>query len=177
MKIIMILTLTTMLSLCKKDQQDEELHLQQTPYIGDELRIDGFYYSSYNEGKSTRVFFLYSNGIILGGSSYKGDDWEQKLISDIVSGMYYETSLKYKSAWGLFEIKDSTIIFEKWYTASPGPRVTIAQEGRILCDTTFHINRSFRFGNGQLERIRERDDLYHFRQFSPKPDSINPFIP
>jgi hypothetical protein len=177
MKLIMILTLTTMLSLCKKDQQDEELHLQQTPYIGDELRIDGFYYRTFNNRNSTQVFFLYRNGIIQGGDSYSGINWQDKLISDINSGEYYKASKKHKDNWGLFEVDDSIIRFENWYPQTPGPRITAVREGTILNDTTFHIQRSFRFENGKRVNISERDELFHFRQFSPKPDSINPFIP
>ncbi len=175
-KILNILLICLAFS-CKKDQQDEELHLQKTPYFGDELRIDGFYFREIVQNNSTQVFFLYQNGIILGGNVYTGDDWEKKLQESIASNLYNEVSKSYKSRWGLYSIKDSTIIFEKWYPASPGPRVTIAREGTILNDTTFHLQRSFRFENGKRVNIRERDELFHFRQFNPKPDSINPFLP
>ncbi len=175
-KILNILLICLAFS-CKKDQQDEELHLQQTPYFGDELRIDGFYYWTFNNGNSTRVFVLFSNGVIQGGTSYSGKDWEDKLISDILSGDYHASSIKRKYEWGLFEIEDSLIRYEMWFPSPPGPMVSAASEGTILNDTTFHLQRSFRFENGKRVNISERDELFHFRQFSPKPDSTNPFIP
>ena len=175
-KILNILLICLAFS-CKKDQQDEELHLQQTPYFGDELRIDGFYYRTTNDGMYTKVFFMFNNGIIQGGFSYSGGDWEQKLESEIQSGAFQKLTLRYKTSWGLFEIEDSILRYEKWYPGTPGPRITAVREGTILNDTTFHIQRSFRFENGKRVNISERDELFHFRQFSPKPDSINPFIP
>ncbi|MCC5918948.1 MAG: hypothetical protein JJU02_16645 [Cryomorphaceae bacterium] len=178
MKRFLNLTLATIiLFACKKENRDDELHLQQTPYLGDELRIDGFYYQTTNDGEYTQVFFLHRNGVLQGGFSYSGNDWEQKLKSDIESGEYHDLTLRYKTSWGLFEIEDSLILYEKWYSGTPGPRITAAREGKILNDTTFHIQWAFYFDNGQRVNIRERDERYHFREFSPKPDSTNPFIP
>ncbi|MCC5918047.1 MAG: hypothetical protein JJU02_12060, partial [Cryomorphaceae bacterium] len=136
MKLISLIIATTLLSLCKKDRHDDELHLQQTPYLGDELRIDGFYFREKEHSNSTQVFFLYSNGIILGGSSFQNPNWEQNLINAINSGSYRNTTLKYKDSWGLFEIEDSILRFEKWYPNSPGPKRAFVREGVILNDTT-----------------------------------------
>jgi hypothetical protein len=175
--IIYILLISVFLVSCKKDRHDEELNLQQIPYSGNELRIDGFYYQTIESTNSTKVFFLYSNGIILGGFNYPGSNWESTLIEDVISGEYHNTSVRYKSSWGLYQIQDSTIIFEKWYSASPGWHEAFAREGTILNDTTFLIERAFKFENGGRTNVREREELFRFREFSPKPSSANPFIP
>ncbi|MCC5916233.1 MAG: hypothetical protein JJU02_02785, partial [Cryomorphaceae bacterium] len=169
-KLFYLLLIFSLLS-CKKENRDDELHLQQTPHLEEELRIDGFYYYTFNEGQLTRIFFLFRNGVIQGGLSYPGNNWEQRLEEDINSGLYREMSLKYKTMWGLFEIEDSILRFEKWYPKSPGPKIAAVREGVILNDTTFHILSSYRFENGKKVNIRERDERYHFREFSPKPDS------
>ena len=60
-----------------------------------------------------------------------------------------------------------------WYSPSGGGTPAYVREGKILNDTTFHITTSYR-SNGS-ER-HEKDEVYHFRQFYPKPDSTNNFI-
>lgn len=169
-----------MFNFCKKDRFVDDLHLEQRRYTGNELQIDGYYFKTYNEGKSTIVYFLYENGIIQGGTSYGGANWEEKLQADIVSGEYHQSSLTRRHRWGLFQIQDSSILFEKWHPGTPGPEVPFASSGVILNDSTFWMKQRFKFENGKRTEVRditEINDIYHFRQFSPKPDSSNPFIP
>jgi hypothetical protein len=63
-----------------------------------------------------------------------------------------------------------TIRFERWYPGDIPYRTTIS-EGKIINDSTFIITRSYK---GKHER--ERNEVYKFRAFSPKPDSTNRFI-
>ena len=74
----------------------------------------------------------------------------------------------------MFLIEDNNIKFDRWYP-SERPYQAFVREGVILNDTTFHITKSYR-SNGNTE-ARVRDEIYHFRKFSPKPDSTNRFIP
>ena len=64
-------------------------------------------------------------------------------------------------------------MFEKWYPNSPGQPKVYIREGKILNDTTFHITASYRPDGSER---REKDEIYHFKQFSPKPDSTNNFV-
>jgi hypothetical protein len=49
--------------------------------------------------------------------------------------------------------------------------------GQILNDTTFVIAESYRMNEGKKTEVKERNETYHFKQFNPKPDSTNRFIP
>jgi hypothetical protein len=72
----------------------------------------------------------------------------------------------------VFIIEDNVIKFERWYP-SERPYNAFVREGVILKDTTFHITKSYR-SNGTEKR--EKDEIYHFRKFSPKPDSTNVYV-
>ncbi len=163
----------TMITSCKKDKMDDELSIQRTPYYGNELRIDGYYYNEYFEGYIT-VYFFYQNGIILYGSSFPIN--EISILEDeYKSGLHYEHSRNNKPSWGVFIIEDNKICFERWYP-SEIPFKAFVSEGEILNDSTFIITESYRVQNDVKTLIQKENNTYHFKQFSPKPDSLNPFI-
>lgn len=155
---------------------DEKLTLPKQSYTGNELRIDGYYYLRYTPPESSEsyldTYFLYENGIILNGGAVKEDEIG-KLENKFKSTEWLDVVRKYKHRWGVFNIKGSKILFERWYPNSPALPVVYIREGKILNDTTFHITVSYR-PNGS-ERSEE-DEVYHFKQFSPKPDSTNNYI-
>jgi hypothetical protein len=157
---------------CNKLFPPDKLSLQRIPYSGKELRIDGYYYRklyNYNE-ELLNIHFFYSTGIVRygGGGSTSFEEVEERILNNqIVPG----TS---RTDWGVFHVKENTIKFEMWYPSSGGGAPVYVREGMILNDTTFHIIVSYR-SNGK-ERNTE-DEMYHFRKFSPKPDSTNNFIP
>lgn len=81
---------------------------------------------------------------------------------------------KFKDYWGIFNIKNDSIVFERWYPSSGGPFPAYLRSGKILNDTTFVITKSFRSKIGNEEQ--QLNETYHFRKFSPKPDSTNIFV-
>ena len=90
----------------------------------------------------------------------------QDNYNDILNSDTIDFTFNYKKApmymYGLFLIKDSIIKIEKWtvgHNCYPYLR-----EGKILNDTTFYLMH------------REKKEVYHFKQFSTKPDSTNRFI-
>ena len=147
--------------------EDDELTLERRPYVGDELRIDGLYYTVEENmyGDLYTVYFFYRNGVVrYGGSSndpefYRGNG-------------FLDEQAKY--AWGLFHVGGDEITFEKWYPPSKGISYSYISSGHILNDTTFVITESRR-SNGE-EEVHERDEVYHFRPYGPKPDSTSRFI-
>jgi len=150
--------------------EDEKISLLRKEYTGNELRIDGYYY--YNnpyDAERIVVFVLYNNGIIRAcGSLSSFQDFENLINA-------YNKGSSTKNQWGVFIVEDNFIKYEKWYGARfLEPYITYIYEGKILNDTTFHIKERYR-PNGK-ERSTE-DLLFHFKQFSPKPDSTNKFIP
>lgn len=83
---------------------------------------------------------------------------------------------EYKSNWGIFVVESSYFAYEKWY-CSDGICYAYIKEGEIKNETTIHITKSYRIKNDIITEEKERDETYHFKQFSPKPDSTNSFIP
>lgn len=151
--------------------------LTQTSYIGNELRIDGYYYyieqQANGNNKIRNISCFYKNGILLnmgGGASSleEADEYIRRHYVESHPNLIYEY-LK----WGLFVIDNETIKFERYYPSDDITKWTYISEGVILNDTTFHITISYR-SNGS-DRY-EKDEIYHFREFYPKPDSTNNFI-
>ena len=145
--------------------KDEELTLQRVPYTGNEIRTDGYYYS-YQVNNSTPpeefilAFFLYRNGIILTAGAYNKTDlvnFEHKMMER------YKTLVKEKTGWGIFVVQNNKIEYEQWSTADgPGGGLPVFKNSYDIVNDTTLINYSGR--------------IYHFKQFSPKPDSTNNFI-
>ena len=165
MKIVIILAMLFNLLNCGKEK-DDKLNLVQQDFNGNLLRLDGFYYKEFentNGGISFDRFALYQNGIIryLGAASLLSND-------NFHNG-------NHKGHWGLFEIENDNIKFEKWASAG-GPFKAYISAGKILNDTTFIIKESYRLFNGNKTEFFALNDIYHFKQFSPKPDSTNNFI-
>ena len=168
MKTIMIILCTSiLLAGCFKD---EDLMLPRTNYDGNELKINGYYYS-YSDNNGIYVKYLFRNGIHLSAYYFSTTD-----LSEVEKEMVQEYDLlqKDKSRWGVFVINGNTIQYSAWSTSVGGGLPTFKAIGTIENDTTFRITKSINNSDG---REFERDDIYHFRQFSPKPDSTNIFIP
>lgn len=156
---------------CNKLSPDGELSLQRTPYTGNELKINGYYYNiskDYLDQDFFSIYFLFRNGIIRygGSNTFTLEEYEKKVInSNIVEG---------KAVWGVFRIDRNIIKYESWYSAPSGKGYPVfIKEGKILNDSTFHITVSYRTDGS--DRIEE-DELYHFKPFSVKPDSISKWI-
>jgi hypothetical protein len=118
-------------------------------------------------------YILYRNGIILGdvgapiGKISEMEEWFR-------NGFYVNNSKKYY--WGVFQINGYKIKYEKWVPINePFPAVTY--EGVILNDTTFVINKYYRMKDIDKKAPTEVNRVYHFKQFNPRPDSTNRFIP
>lgn len=151
-KYLIMLALILLLYSCK----DEELTLQKVPYTGNEIRTDGYYYSYYVNSTSHEyivVFFLYKNGIILSAGTYEKTDFD---IFEKAMLVRYGSLEKQKIGWGVFIVQDNKIEYEQWSTSVGGGLPVFRSFYDIENDTT-------------LKNPAGR--MYHFRQFSPKPDS------
>lgn len=152
---------------------DDLLSLPLTPYTSNQLRIDGYYYQIGYDGKTINsAYFFYGNGVLISTGGAKTSLMEM----DSYIQKYYLHNQSYKKVkydWGVFMIEKSVIKFERWYP-SEKPHKAFVREGIILNDTTFKITKSYYSNSSQHWTENE---TYHFRKFSPKPDSINTFIP
>ena len=170
-EMVMILTLFS----CIKDEfKDDELSIQRTNYTGNQLRIDGYYYEMLNNSYFSSYCF-YENGTLIapGGVFATISEMDNYIIKEFISSQNYKN---YKSNWGVFKIENSNIKFEKWYPSSGGGLPAYVREGNIINDTTFVISVSYRMKKGKKTEVKARNETYHFKQFSPKPDSTNNFI-
>jgi len=177
-KILVMISLSTLLSVssCEKDKNnDDKLSLERIDYNGNELRIDGYYYNKDPYRSQISVFFLYKNGIILYGGAFDIDETNEK-EERYRNGFYATNAAKYKFNWGVFQIDGTQIKYEKW-TPGAGPSWAFTYEGVILNDTTFVITKSYRAKDVGKKAPSEHNWVYHFKEFSPKPDSTNRFIP
>ncbi len=170
MKHLLILCLVLFLQACGYLMSDDKLTLTKTPYTGNELRTDGYYYMQDEQG--TVLFFLYRNGIKLQCYHHSTTDFSE-IESRLVGEDYLRSLKKEKTRWQLFVVQESSFIFEGWGTSVGGGRPAFRCISIIENDTTIRITRTIQNGGDQ---IFDKNDVYHFRPFSPKPDSINAFL-
>jgi len=168
------------MSNCNKDNlwKDDELSINKEPYTGNQLRIDGYFYEIGVDGYLYPEYFFYSNGsLIYIGGRYSPNTIDAELENFITSPYYINDAKNDKLTGGLFIIDGLFIKFEKWYPSSGVGLPAYVRVGKILNDTTFVITESYRMQKGTKTETKERNETYYFRQFSPKPDSTNIFIP
>jgi len=176
--LFLVLFLSLVMPSCKKIDlfQDDELSLSRQDYTGNQLRIDGYYYFNYTNSSIDYidVYFLYRNGIILYGFSGLSSELPD-LEESYKDGTFYNQAKSIKFLWGIHQIEGSSIKFERWYP-SEKPYKAYVREGEIINDTIFTITESYRMKNGKKSEVESKNEVYHFREFSPKPDSTNSFI-
>ena len=156
-------------SNCKKIIKDMPFALSKHFYEGKELRIDGYYYCKYGNPEKLTIYFFYQNGILL----HAGDGYTFEIEEKFANGQLYEKLKEDKYCWGIFNIDSNSIKFERYYPSDNFSKKAYIRSGEILNDTTFHIIKSIR-SDGKEECIE--NEVYYFKQFSPKLDSTNNFI-
>lgn len=170
-QLIMILLALTGCSITNP-QSDDSLTISKTPYLGKEIRTDGFYYQKWdNENSFNNIAFFYKNGIVLNVG-------KSGLISEIIQQAENSINNNYKNAkgfWGLFIVNSNSIIYERWVGTEEGYKV-YREEGNIMNDTTFVMTTVSRMKKGVKVDTKQIERIYYFKEFSPKPDSTNVFI-
>lgn len=169
--IILVVGLIVSVSCCRGMFTDEELTLQREVYIGNELKIDGYYYYIVPESNRTVIWFFYRNGVVLHGGTYGSMDFDE--IETIMVERYSQLK-KLKSSWGVFLVDGDKIQLERWAEAPNGVSLaTFRYSGNIINDTTIHITETYYSGRNETKQI---DEVWHYKQFDNKPDSTNTFI-
>jgi len=149
--------------------EDDKLTMERKNYYGNELKLNGYYY--HKAHGMIYTYFLFRNGLIFeSAGSFKTEKWSEyeKKLKDTVSANK-SASLKYN--WGVFQIKESILQFEKWYPSERPYRVS-KKFGRIINDSTFIIIDTIN-NNGEFFPKQYR---YHYKRFENKVDSITDFI-
>lgn len=172
--LIVIIMLFIGMNSCDKWLQDEELTLPQQPYTGNELRTDGYYYYTMNGEYFRAITFFYKNGVAFQpiGDAHSLQEVDEYVINELVGkNRYHDVQF----SWELYNIEDERILINYW--VPPRPYQCYFEEGTILNDTTFVIQRYYRMENGEKTGETEINETYYFHALSPKPDSTNVFIP
>jgi len=153
--------------------QDDKLSFTRTPYDGNTLKLNGYYYRTFSGG-NIEIYFLFRNGNILYGTSASSSELPQ-LEAMFSNGKYYENAKNDKTDWGVFKIESNRVIYERWVAANGlGAAPVYRYTGTILNDTTFQMHSYCRV-DGTDENAYNY--VFKFKQFSPKPDSVTKFIP
>lgn len=149
-----------------------QLTIDKQNYTSDQLRIDGYYYEKI-DGKYYSLYFFYEDGTII----HAGDGYTEQELTEQEKEMTTEEWINavktYGTSYGRFIVDDDSIAFERWYPSSGGFSPVYLSSGKILNDTTFVITQSI--NSGRPNGWRDKNETYHFREFSPKPDSTNPY--
>lgn len=140
--------------------------LKTTRFNPQVLKTNGYFVD-----KNKSVYFLYNNGIILYGHSHYNETIKEMETHLVQLSNKNSSIYKNKVGWGVFRVIGENIEYDMWYPRADAP--VYRRKGIILNDSTFKIT-SFAKPNGK--EFNELDEIYHFRSFSPKPDSTNKFI-
>lgn len=155
-------------------RDDDKLTIPKTPFTGNQLRIDGYYYSLFNNEINT-IYVYFQNGVFQHfGVTKCGLDFDKaELYFSNANSLKVIKNNKY--FWGVFLINGDNIKKEEWQPSS-GAFPVYTSEGKILNDTTILFTQLYRLQNGQKTGLTTINETYYFRKFSPKPDSTNEFI-
>ncbi|ATA89504.1 hypothetical protein CGC58_07055 [Capnocytophaga stomatis] len=181
-KILLLVSFISILS-CKTSIDD--LQTQRKPYLGKELRTDGYYYSNVitidskydNERKYIYICIFYKNGVCYNIPTRDIQDNEtilqllENLEKELLLNPNTINDLRAKAYHiGVFQINSSVIEMET-FEGSMFP--TFKHYGEILNDTTFLLHKIV---NSKTGYIFNKNLMYKFKQFSPKPDSTSVYI-
>ena len=166
-KSIILATITTLFS-CRGERWDDDLTLPKQNFIGNQLKIEGYYYSM-TDNNNYQIFFFYRNGTVLDAGIVTSQNLNDAELT-FANGVFYSSAINYKHDWGRFIIS-GTVIKREYWIPNTGPLEAHTSEGIILNDSTFKMIKSYR--SCKPKKIKEFETLYHFKKFSPKPDSTN----
>ncbi len=170
----MILTVFTN---CKDWFEDEYYTLEKRPYTGTEIKTNGYFYSYENSegvydntGISVLVFYKDGTSIHFGT---RGNN------VDVENDVFKENPLwlkNNKNLWGIFNIDNDTIRIEGLNSDGRVRAYMYTEIVIIKNDTTICLIRVQSSTGKAATTPYIKNTTYHFKQFSPKPDSTNVFI-
>ena len=142
----------------------KSLLIARADYNGNEFRIDGYYYYYWLTQDKTyfEAYFFYENGVIYHTCTVGTNELE--IENYILSEYHLHSMNNVPYRWGVFCISENEneIIYSGWAPSEGGVYPAFKEKWKILNDTTLYSNKF--------------DRTLYFKEFSPKPDSINRFI-
>ena len=171
-KVSVLLTVLLLGFFSCEEEKELKLGTPKQNYTGS-LRTDGYYYLTIANDTEERAlsYFLYRDGTIL----YGGAPLVEKISTretEYSNGAWNISASGEKTYWGIFQVTGTDILFDQWYIRDGGLLAAYQTNGTILNDTTFIMSSSTREGLNGVPL----EEVYHFKSFSPKPDSANQFL-
>jgi len=172
-KYLIIVSLILSVCACSKIVgEDELILLERIENTSEALRLDGYYVRMIGDNNPTMiVYFFYRNGIVLSGGGATLSELEE-LEERYRNGEFYTNVKNSKIFWGVYQLNADEIRFERWYP-SDRPYGSSLRIGKIQNDSTFIITST---ADSDGSDVRFVNELFKFKEFSPKPDSTNIFI-
>ena len=177
-KLLITSAIISILLACEKPadlrKKDDTLAIGKRPYTGKQLRIDGYYYAIY-QGEINMIYVLFQNGVI---QTFSVNDYGMdfsKVEKAFTNPDHVSSTKNSKYCWGDYAIDTNSIKIEQWQPSN-GAFPVYTNEGKILNDTTFTLTTLYRLVNGQKKYVTAINEIYYFKQYSPKPDSTNDFV-
>ena len=156
---------------------DDKLILKKERYTDDRMRIDGYYYQE-NAINCTSVYFFYNDGTFIDAGCFPCNSDEITIKVENKDWSQWYQSKHSGIGYGVFQVSGSQILIENWRPSSRKSLPAYLYKGEIINDTTFVITQSQRSKpNVSDNDFRIRRDVFRFKQFNPKPDSTNRFVP
>ena len=167
-RLMMLCCMLILMYSCDKLLEDEPFSLKKGDYNGYEIKTAGYFYKYMNEIDSYSIIVFYRNGIVYNQFSV---DSLEAFENQIQSGNY---TSDYKWSWGLFTVDPTGLRVENLLGMGGLHFIAYTDYGNIINDSTIHFYKHKESWSDVSEAI---DDTFHFKVFSPKPDSINNYLP
>jgi len=150
--------------------------MKKKPYIGNKLRLDGYYYSNPDSQGLISVAMFYRDGFCFHFSTSlsKSSDTLNFIENRFLKNDDFISRIKQRPSFiGVYQVRGESIKFETWWFEVALYTTSATRYGKILNPTTLLIEN--RVDNRYKTSFSE-NQIYRFKQFSPKPDSTNTFI-
>ena len=172
-RLLLFLSIFIVLTSSSCNEEFQELMMSRTPYNGDELRIDGYYYSDATSSDLVGLGVFYRDGVCI-HFLFKPEtaDTLNFIENEFLLNAEFIENAKNRPNWiGVFNINGTSLDYETFETArNTNTRSYFAE---IINDTTFVLQKEV---DNLTGNIFEENITYRFKEFSPKPDSTNMFI-
>ena len=167
---LILISIGTSCSLFR--EESESLTTERVDNIAGRIKLNGYYVSveSLSNQTNRSVYFLYKNGVLMYFGTFDEGRFSEAFFTDhaILSNLKEN-----RTTWGIYQTFDDSIRIEKWHHSGGAKKEIYIRRGVIVNDTTYMITTVERPNGIERDSINE---LYHFKKFHPKPDSVNDFI-
>jgi len=174
-RIIFIVVSIILMISCNDVLHDEEFSLIRKPFDGNQIKTNGYYYTYKNKDglivdETISVLLFYKNGVAANFGYAGGIEVMEAKFK--INEFYMKDN---PFVWGVFRIEGDSIKIERSKSFGTTKSYMYILVGVVQNDSTIHITKDISStGNGGKTIMMNQ--TYHFKQFSPKPDSPNVFI-